>query len=316
MVKTATIKKVVNGEIADGDDVNQIVENAGTEGGAIPYSEVDQTQEGDGRESLGSTAFPWGSLFVNRNADLVEVDPASNTNASSVTFSQLRKFISQKDTPATYAGAGGQVPKVKTDETGLEFGAPTNIEMFTSSGTFNVPAGISLVFVTLVGGGGGGGGAGGAGVAGGGGGGPALINYPFTVTPSGSETVTIGGGGNGGIESNGTGGAGGASSLGSLSAAGGFGGIGGNGGAGGAGGSRDAGTAPAAGAEGIPGGSGGTGGGGQTGGGGGSAFGDGAAGVATSAGVGTDGSGNGAGGGGASTGIGGAGSDGMVIVTF
>ena len=98
MAKTTPVKKIVNGEIADGDDINQITENIGTEGGLIPYSAADQEKVTDGTESLGATAYPWGSAFLNREANFVEVDPSTNTASSSITMSHLRKFISQKDT--------------------------------------------------------------------------------------------------------------------------------------------------------------------------------------------------------------------------
>lgn len=75
------------------------------------------------------------------------------------------------------------------------------VDVFTSSGTFTVPSGVTKVYLTMVGGGAGGGsGNTTAGVQGGGGGGAgaSLINYPFTVTPAANLTVTIGAGGTGG----------------------------------------------------------------------------------------------------------------------
>lgn len=121
MVKTNTIKKLVNGEIADADDVNQIVENAGNEGGAIPYDESNQQRATGGSESIGAASYPWGDFYISRDQHLIEVDPVSHTEASSVTFSQLRKFISQKDTPDSYVGEGEKFAGVRSDETGLEF---------------------------------------------------------------------------------------------------------------------------------------------------------------------------------------------------
>lgn len=74
-------------------------------------------------------------------------------------------------------------------------------EVFTSSGVFNVPAGVTQIFVTLVGGGGGGG-AGNAwnGVShpvtgSGGGAGQGWIRKAIDVTPLEAITVTIGAGG-------------------------------------------------------------------------------------------------------------------------
>lgn len=104
-------------------------------------------------------------------------------------------------------------------------------QLFTSSGTFTVPAGVSLVKVTVVGGGGGGG----AGTTvtvgegdtvnysgGFGGGGGISVGY-VSVTPGGTVSVTVGGGGTG--SNSGSGSGGGTSSFGSaLSATGGAGG--------------------------------------------------------------------------------------------
>jgi hypothetical protein len=61
---------------------------------------------------------------------------------------------------------------------------------YTTSGTFVAPAGITTVYLTMVGGGGAGHGDVGGG---GGGGGASVISRPYTVTPSNSYTVTVGG---------------------------------------------------------------------------------------------------------------------------
>jgi hypothetical protein len=103
-------------------------------------------------------------------------------------------------------------------------------KLFTSSGTFTVPEGVELIYVT--GSGGGGGGAGGgcgytihsAGGGGGGGGGAAGFckRLPLVVIPGASHSVTIGAAGTGGAggttgTGNGTAGnAGGTTSFGSL----------------------------------------------------------------------------------------------------
>jgi len=82
-------------------------------------------------------------------------------------------------------------------------------QVFTSSGTFVVPAGVNRLEVEMWGGGGGGGnGSMGTGNPGGGGGGAGAysVNY-FQVTPGASYTVNVGGGGISG------GGSGGTSSL-------------------------------------------------------------------------------------------------------
>ena len=67
----------------------------------------------------------------------------------------------------------------------------TNYQQFTTSGTFTVPLGVTIVQVLLVGGGGGGGTVG----AGGGGGGGVLLLQNYRVTPLSSITVVVGAGG-------------------------------------------------------------------------------------------------------------------------
>jgi len=122
-------------------------------------------------------------------------------------------------------------------------GAPTNIVSFTSSTTWTVPAGVTVIKrirVWAAGGGGGGAGAVSATAgAGGGSGAYAETNYA-SVTPGFGITVTIGTGGSGGGSGGTAGSSGGASTFGGLcSAGGGGGGAGSTGGAaspGGAGG--------------------------------------------------------------------------------
>lgn len=121
-------------------------------------------------------------------------------------------------------------------------------QLFNSSGTFTVPANITLLKVIVVGGGGGGGagnffsgdsyGAGAAVRTGGTGGGGGISAGYIVVTPGQTYTVTVGGGGNGSNSSSGA--AGGTSGFGGLlSATGGGGGaaasISGNGSGGAAG---------------------------------------------------------------------------------
>ena len=90
-------------------------------------------------------------------------------------------------------------------------------QTFTSNGTFTIPAGITALKVTLVGGGGGSGGALGiactAGATSGGGGGGTCISYLTSLTPGATLSVTIGGAGTAGAASGTAGGAGGNSTL-------------------------------------------------------------------------------------------------------
>jgi hypothetical protein len=97
-------------------------------------------------------------------------------------------------------------------------------ELFTSSGTFTVPAGVTAVKVTVIGGGGGsgattrvspsfgarGGGAGGGGMA---------IEWITGLTPADTVTVTVGAGGAGGVTGTDSGATGGTSSFGAYCSA-------------------------------------------------------------------------------------------------
>lgn len=324
MSKQNQIKKVVNGEIADADDVNQIVENAGNEGGAIPYDPTTHTRDEDGNEAIGSSNYPWGDIFVNKEAYLKEIVTGSASISSSVKFDNLRKIIYTKDlfttTPNSWTGHAGQFLRVRVTEDGIEPSAPTSIHVFTSNGTFNVPSGITKVYLTMIGGGGGGGGGGAAANAGGGGsGGAMVINRPYTVTPSTGYSVTVGAGGTGGANQNVDGGTGGTSSFDALSVVGGNGGFAssGTGDGGSAVGGFDA-SGATSGGDSLKGGSGGNRSSGTSGAGGGTLFGSGGAGK--SSGTGNSGSANtgagGGGGGGASNVAGGDGGSGIVIVMF
>jgi hypothetical protein len=100
-------------------------------------------------------------------------------------------------------GSNGQL--LKTNGSGvLSFGAGSGQEIFTSSGTFTVPSGVTTVYVTGCGGGGGGLDSWGSG----GGAGAWCMKVPVTVTPGGTISVTVGSGGS--VNNNG-----GASSFGS-----------------------------------------------------------------------------------------------------
>ena len=96
------------------------------------------------------------------------------------------------------------------------------MQVFTSSGTFTIPAGVTKVKVTVVGGGGAGCGAL-AYMGPGGGGGGTAIEIISSLTPGGTVAVTVGAGG---VGANGTGPTGGTSSFASYcSATGGAGGV-------------------------------------------------------------------------------------------
>ena len=69
-------------------------------------------------------------------------------------------------------------------------------EFFAANGTFTAPAGVTKVYLTMVGGGGAGASSQSTtGKGGGGGGGGYIIDHPYTVTPAGTYTVVVGAGG-------------------------------------------------------------------------------------------------------------------------
>src|SRR5574340_889053 len=106
-------------------------------------------------------------------------------------------------TPATY-GDSTHVAQFTVNSSGhltfaqnvaLSTGGTLQGQEFTTPGanTFTVPANVTAVYVTLVGGGGGGSSNPAVGTGGGGGGaGETIVNHPVKVTSSGTVTVTIG----------------------------------------------------------------------------------------------------------------------------
>ena len=149
--------------------------------------------------------------------------------------------------------AQGRITAASNGSAGASYIGPRG-QVFTASGTFTIPTGITAVRVTVIGGGGTGGTAASGGTStpsasGGGGGGGTAISYLTGLTPGATIAVTVGaaasassiasgtqaittvtasGGANGALASNGasSGGAGGAASGGTLNISGGDGGAG------------------------------------------------------------------------------------------
>jgi hypothetical protein len=94
------------------------------------------------------------------------------------------------------SGTANNTTFLRGDSTWISQGSS---QLFTSSGTFTAPTGVTKVYITMIAGGGGGGAtATSDSNAGGGGGGEGIIKFPYTVVPGNNYTVTIGGGGVGG----------------------------------------------------------------------------------------------------------------------
>jgi hypothetical protein len=102
--------------------------------------------------------------------------------------------VSDGGTGLTSVGTSGNV--LTSNGTAWTSAAPaggfSNMQVFTSSGTFTVPTGITKVKVTVVGGGGNGGNTSGTGTAQGGAGGGAAIEYISGLTPGNTVSVTVG----------------------------------------------------------------------------------------------------------------------------
>lgn len=233
--------------------------------GSSPYAGIFGTQTGTSVQFTTSNAV---RMTINSSGN-VGIGTTAPQTALDVSSGEVRVGDSKISCSSTTTGAirylspNLQFCNGSTWQTIATAGVGANVTIFTGSGTYTVPAGVTSVSVLVVGGGGGGG----ADIGGGGGGGQVAYNASFTVTPGAPITVTIGGGG-AGAATGGTlaGSSGTSSSFGSITAAGGGGGggfntVAKNGSSGGGGGSGGAGAGSGTGGEGFngAGGSGGTG---------------------------------------------------------
>lgn len=170
-----------------------------------------------GDNSIGLAALPNGLLTANAAGRAKMAAGFITTDlVADAAISPAKLAAAETPTADTfYAGNGSW----KTPMGGF-----SNMQVFTSSGTFTVPAGITKVKVTVVGGGGAGGGAGGLGTGGsisflgaGGGAGGAAVKVVGGLASGASVSVIVGGGGTG-VPFNG-GNSGGSSSFGGYCSA-------------------------------------------------------------------------------------------------
>ncbi len=131
---------------------------------------------------------------------------------SAITTPDEKAKVSSNDTTAGYlngkltAGSGITLTEGTDggDETlsiSLSGTTYANKQLYTSNGTFTAPAGVTLIYVSLIGAGGGGASSTDGPNAGGGGGAGAYIHRrPYAVTPGASYSIVVGSGGAGGTD--------------------------------------------------------------------------------------------------------------------
>ena len=173
----------------------------------------------------------------------------NSSGGGSVTLQEPSTASSLTFTLPAADGTNGQF--LQTNGSGaLSFATATSYigpssQLFTSSGTFTVPSGITAVKITVLGGGGGGAGVPGAcgfAAAFNGGYGGTAIAFVTGLTPGGTISITVGAAGTAGTAGNNAGGNGGTSSAGAYASASGGVGGGNNSGTWGAGGAGTTGT--------------------------------------------------------------------------
>jgi len=129
--------------------------------------------------------------------NLSAAQSGANSDITSITGLTTALSASQGGTGITSVGTSGNV-LISNGTAWTSSALPAALtgmygQVFTSSGTFTIPSGVTAVKVTVVGGGGNGGNAGAYSGAGGGGGGGVAIKYVTGLTAGGTVTVTVGG---------------------------------------------------------------------------------------------------------------------------
>lgn len=158
--------------------------------GTISFtSSLAVTGGGTGLTNVGAS----GNVLTSNGAYWVSQAPITTTNLQSQVTSTLQ--VANGGTGLTSVGTSGNV--LTSNGTAWVSATPvlsgfSNIEVFTSSGTFTVPAGVTKIKVTVIGGGGGGNT---NWYYAGGGGGGAAIKIISGLTPGSTVSVTVGAGG-------------------------------------------------------------------------------------------------------------------------
>lgn len=215
----AVAATVTNGGIMNAQLAGNAVSSTNIQSGAV-------TNRNLTANAVNATNIASGQVVKSLNGLTDNVILAAGANVTLATNGNTLQIAA--------SGGGGNTYVTNVYTNGISF-VPT-IQVFRSSGTFIVPAGVTKIEVEIWGGGGGGGNGyndGSAAASGGGGGGGDYNLGIFTVTPGSSFPVTVGSGGNAAS-------AGGTSSFSTMSASG-----------GGAGGSANSGGSGAGGAGGT-----------------------------------------------------------------
>ena len=154
-------------DLAEQSDINKMkaaIEAVQTELGTDPAGTATDVTSRLSRMMNGAGAFAQGTAF-----------PTSPTPVEGQVF-----YRTDENTPYVYDGSNW-IPFVGS-----------SYELFTASGTFTVPGGITTVYLTLCGSGASGSSGFGGTARGGGSGAQSVINFPVSVTPAESVTVTVG----------------------------------------------------------------------------------------------------------------------------